>query len=231
MGYNPAIDRDYASQPATGAIRLLERNRSTRFVSMEPVPQNAIPLGFGLYEARGYDFPILRRYDHFWRRELSPESPSLAKGLVDVALSLRNITPQTLRALRLLGVTHLMQPNTLPPLTLEGVRAWFMTGRMLGFIGCRGCCRGRSWLGRSVLWVVATRLCGGYGAGFRCAWVGLTERRVAGLPEVGAGRAGVVGGAARIARYEPERVVVRARSAGGFVGVGRQLFPGLEGGG
>ena len=43
--------------------------------------------------------------------ELSPESPSLAKGLIDVALSLRNVTPRALRALRLLGVTHLMQPT------------------------------------------------------------------------------------------------------------------------
>ncbi len=64
VGYNPAIDRDYADQPATPAVRLLERNSSSRFVSMEPVPQNVIPLKFGLDEARGYDFPIIRRFDH-----------------------------------------------------------------------------------------------------------------------------------------------------------------------
>ncbi|MEA2364188.1 MAG: hypothetical protein QOD71_3333, partial [Thermoleophilaceae bacterium] len=121
VGYNPAIDRDYASQPATGAIRLLEQNRSSRFVSLEPVPQNAIPLDFKLYEARGYDFPIIRRYDRFWRSELSPESPSLARGLIDVALSLRNVTDRTVRALRVLGVTHLLQPPTQEPLRVSGL--------------------------------------------------------------------------------------------------------------
>ena len=51
------------SQPATPAVRLLERHSSARFVSTEPVPQNVIPLKFGLDEARGYDFPIIRRFD------------------------------------------------------------------------------------------------------------------------------------------------------------------------
>src|SRR6202011_3844450 len=68
MGYTPATDKKYASQPATGAIRYLESQRPARFVSSNDIPENYIPMRFGLYEARGYDLPILRRYDTLWRQ-------------------------------------------------------------------------------------------------------------------------------------------------------------------
>ena len=67
---------------------------------------------FGLYEARGYDLPIIQRFDRLWRREVSPESPTLARGLLDIPLELREVTPRALRALRLLGVTHVLRGTT-----------------------------------------------------------------------------------------------------------------------
>jgi hypothetical protein len=226
VGYNPAIDRDYASQPATGAIRVLEQNRSSRFVSLEPVPQNAIPLDFKLYEARGYDFPIIRRYDRFWRSKLSPESPSLARGLVDVALSLRNVTPSTVRALRLLGVTHLVQPPTLPPVRVSGLTEVY-DGRDARVYRVAGA------LPRAFV-VGAQRVVGGGEAalaavtavGFDGRRVVVTERRVGGVP---VGGSGGVGGSARVVRYEPERVVVRARAGGpGLLVLGDNYFPGWK---
>ena len=190
MGYNPAIDRDYADQPATPAVRLLERHSSSRFVSMEPVPQNVIPLKFGLDEARGYDFPIIRRFDTYWRHELSPESPSLARGLIDVALSLRNVTPQTVRALRLLNVTHLMQPPTQPPLHVAGLRLVYdgSDARVYRVVGA---------LPRAFV-VPAQRVVSGGDAalaavtdpGFDGRRVAVTEGRVGGVPVEGSGVAG-----------------------------------------
>ena len=122
MGYNPAIDRDFAEQPATGAIRYLEGRRPARFVAMDPVPQNAIPMNFRLYESRGYDLPIMRRFDRFWRGQVSPESASVAKGLLDTPLTVREVTPRGLRALRLLGTTDLMQDKNAPPMREPGLR-------------------------------------------------------------------------------------------------------------
>ena len=81
-------------------------------MSTSEIPQNVIPMRFGLYEARGYDLPIIRRFDRLWRQEVSPESPSVAAGLLDIPLELREVTPRALRTLRLLGVTHILRGTT-----------------------------------------------------------------------------------------------------------------------
>ena len=112
MGYNPAIEREWAEVPATETVRMLERQGPARFVSTSEVPQNVIPMRFGLYEARGYDVPIVRRFDRLWRREVDPRSEGVAAGLLDIPLELRDVTPRALRALRLLGVTHVLQGAT-----------------------------------------------------------------------------------------------------------------------
>ena len=242
MGYNPAIDRDYASQPATGAIRYLQRQRPARFVSTEEIPVNVIPMRFGLYEARGYDLPVERRYDRLWRSQVTPDAGSVAAGLVNVPLRFPGVTPSALRALRLLGVTHILRAKTVlpdkPPLDqlalFPGLDA---PGLRLVYDGPDARVYRLSGVLPRAFVVGAQRVVGGGDAafagvtepGFDARGVGLTERRVAGLPEVGAGRAGVVGGVARIARYEPERVVVRARSAGaGLLVLGDNYFPGWK---
>ena len=227
VGYNPAIDRKYASQPATGAIRYLERHRSSRFVSVEPIRQNTIPMGFDLYEARGYDFPILSRYDHLWRREISPESSSLAKDLFAAALSYRNVTPQSLRTLQLLGVTNLMQDPRAPALHLAGLHLVY-TGRDARVYRVEGALP-RAWV------VPAQRVVRGGKAAFGAVTnpdfdgrrVAVTEDRLPGLPQLAAASANAGRGDARIVRYEPERVVVRARSPGaGMLVLGDNYFPG-----
>ncbi|MBN1529719.1 MAG: hypothetical protein JW895_11695, partial [Thermoleophilaceae bacterium] len=121
MGYNPAIERRWNSPPATPAVQELERERPARFVSTEGIPQTYIPMRFGLYEARGYDLPILERFDRLWRQEVSPESSSVAKGLLDTPLTLRELSPRGLHVLRLLGVTRILQPPRDEPLSAPGV--------------------------------------------------------------------------------------------------------------
>jgi Bacterial membrane protein YfhO len=236
MGFNPAIDRKYAAQPETGAIRYLERHRLERFVSTEDVAQNVIPMRFGLYEARGYDLPIIRRYDTLWRREVVGGNDTVASGLFSIPLRFLEPTPRALRALRLLGVTHILhgksvffgEPNRLLPIdplqspelkqVYDGPDA-----RVYGVSGA---------LPR-VFVVGGQRVVGGGGealdavtsAGFDGRRVAVTERRVAGVP-VGEGGGG---GVARVVSYEPERVVVRARSRGdGLLVLGDNWFPGWK---
>ncbi|MBA3263202.1 MAG: YfhO family protein [Thermoleophilaceae bacterium] len=209
MGYNPSIDRKWAEQPATGSIRELELRRPARFVSMEPIPQTVIPFKFELYEARGYDLPIMRRFDRIWRSQVSPESSSVAKGLLDTPLALRRLTPAGLRTLRLLGVTDLQQSPNDEPLRADGVRLTYdgPDARLY---------RVEDALPRAFV-VPAQQVVAGDDEAFAAVTSpdfdplesAVTEKRIGDLPERASGA-----GTARIVRYEPERVVIRASSDG-----------------
>jgi Bacterial membrane protein YfhO len=108
IGQNPAIPVDHAEQPVTGAIRYLQEQRPARFAGL--APDEGIPplpadvaMRYGLYDARGYDYPVERRYDTFWKRAIAPPtsfSPPTTMARFD---------DESLRALGLLGVTDLLQ--------------------------------------------------------------------------------------------------------------------------
>ena len=78
MGINPAIPVDHAKQPATrgdpapagGATRRASPAWRRSSGSQPLVPDTA--MRYGLYDARGYDYPIERRYDTLWRRAVAP---------------------------------------------------------------------------------------------------------------------------------------------------------------
>jgi hypothetical protein len=239
MGYNPAIDRKYASQPATGAIRFLQGERPARFAGTEEIPQNVIAMRFDLYEARGYDLPILRRYDRFWRREVVGRAANVAGGLFDIPLIFPEVTPRSLRALRLLGVTHVMRAKAIwpgkPPydrlIEYEPLRAPGLTqvydgadARVYRLAGA---------LPRAFV-VGAQRPVDGEDAAFEAVTdpsfaardVAVTEQKLPGLPEAPAAGGG---GSASIVSYDPERVRVRARSEGpGLLVLGDNYFPGWK---
>jgi hypothetical protein len=239
MGYNPAIERRWASVPATPAIRELQRERPARFVSTEEIPQNVIPMRFGPHEARGYDVPIVRRFDGFWRSEVDPRSPGVAAGLLDIPLELREVSPRALRALRLLGVTHVLQgatgraatppyePTPAPaPLRDQGLREVYSgpDARLYRLDGALP----RTWF------VPAQRVVEDGDAaldaighpGFEPRRTGVTERRVPGVPERAPGGAG---GSARLVAYERERVVIRSRAdRAGLVVLSDTHYPGWK---
>ena len=220
MGYNPAIERRWAEVPPTEAIRVLQREGRGRFVSTAEIPQNVIPMRFGPQEARGYDLPIVRRFDRLWRQEVDPRSRGVAAGLLDIPLELRDVTPRALETLRLLGVTHVLQGATgraaTPPyepepaparLDAEGLTEVHSEpdARLYRLEGALP----RSWVvtGQRVVAGEDAALAAITEPGFDARRQAVTERRLPGLPE----RPGA-GPRARIAEYEPERVVVRARS-------------------
>ena len=239
MGYNPAIERRWASVPATPAIRELQRERPARFVSTEEIPQNVITMRFGPHEARGYDVPIVRRFDGFWRSEVDPRSLGVAAGLLDIPLELRDVTPRALRALRLLGVTHVLQgatgraatppyePTPAPaPLRDQGLREVYSgpDARLYRLDGALP----RTWF------VPAQRVVEDGDAaldaigrpGFEPRLTGVTERRVPGVPERAPGGAG---GSARLVAYERERVVIRSRAdRAGLVVLSDTHYPGWK---
>ena len=242
VGQNPAIDRKYASVPETGAIRYLARQRPARFVSTNDFPQNVIPFDFDLYEARGYDIPIFRRYDRLWRREVTPGASSVAAAFLDIPLRLLDVTPRALRTLRLLGVTHLLGAKTLwpakppfdrltraPPLHVAGLTLVYdgPDARVYRINGALP----RAWV------VGAQRVVSGDGAArraitrpdFHPRLAAVTGRRLPGLPDQPAAKARAAPSSARIARYDPERVIVRARTARpGLLVLSDNQYPGWK---
>ena len=222
MGYNPAIERDRAEVPATESIRALQREPPARFVSTAEIPQNVIPMRFGLLEARGYDLPIVRRFDRFWRREIDPRSRGVAAGLLDIPLELQDVTPRALRGLRLLGVTHVLQgatgraatppyePEPAPdPLDVSGL-AEVRAGRDARLYRLEETLP-RAWVvsGQRVVEGEDAALDAITSPGFEPRREAIVEARLPGLPE----RPGP-GGDARIVEDGAERLAVRTRSAG-----------------
>ena len=237
MGFNPAIDRKFAEPPKTGAIAFLERQRPARFVSTMEVPQNVIPLQFGLYEARGYDLPILLRYDRLWRRHVTPELASLADGIASVALELRQVTPESLRTLRLLGVTHVLRAKRVlaqpPERGLVPFEPLDEPGLQLVYDGPDArVYRLEGALPRAFVVGAQEVVADDEAAerrftsrGFDARRTAVTTKRLPGLPEAARG----TGGDARIVRYEPERVVIRARSSGrGLLVLSDNDYPGWK---
>jgi hypothetical protein len=206
MGQNPSIPLDHARQPVTGGIARLQAARPARFaglqpaVGLEPLPPDTA-MRYGLYDARGYDYPVERRYDTLWRRAIAPPE----EGDFTVPTMRIRADEGALRALGLLGVTDVIQSPDDPR----------VPGWPVGYDGADArLYRNPHALPRA--WVVAgqQRVAGEEAAleailapGFDGARTAVVERPVAGLADGPA-----AGGEARIVRYEPDRVELSARA-------------------
>jgi hypothetical protein len=225
MGYNPALDRDVAIRPATPAIRLLQREVPARFVATGDIPQTTIPMTFGLYDARGYDLPVEQRFDRLWRTQLSPEFPSQVGVLpINIPLSLPKVTEDRLPALRLMGVTRLMQPTTDPELHVPGLEL-VHPGPDARLYALDGAAPRAAVVGAQE--VVASEdaaLEAVTAAGFDPTRVAVTERVLPGLPRAASA---APAGAARIVHIEPDRLDVTATAEReGLLVVSDAWFPG-----
>jgi hypothetical protein len=246
MGFNPAIDKKFAEPPATPAIRFLQRQGPARFASTVEISQNIIPFEFGVYEARGYDLPILQRYDRLWRRSVTPELSHVTGGLANTPLELREVTPAALRTLRFLGVTHILRAKSLratppaqgltpfPPLKLPGLRQVY-DGPDARVYRVEGALPRAFVVGsQRVIEDSEVERKTVTSPGFDARRVALTESRLPGVPLAsqssrGSGGASPRLGSARIVTYKPEKVVVRATSAGqGLLVLGDNWFPGWK---
>jgi Bacterial membrane protein YfhO len=232
MGYNPAIDTRFATQPATPAIEYLRAQRPARFVTATAeVSQNVIPFRHDLYEARGYDLPVVERFDRIWRREVEPEYPSQVSPFpLAIPLTLLEVRPRALRTLRLLGVTDLMQPRGEEPLRLDGLELAY-EGRDARVYRVQGALPRAFVAGaQHVVGDGEAALDAFTRPGFDGRSVAVTEERLPGVPATdAAGREAGPAGTARIESYEAERVVLRASAdRQGILVLGDTWFPGWK---
>lgn len=230
MGYNPAIPDDRARQPVTGALRYLAAERPARFVGVGDVPQNVISLRARVQDARGYDLPILERYNKLWRREVSPEFPDLTSTFISLYLQVPRLDDRRLRTLRLLGVSSVLAPPKgaaePPGLDSPGLTPAYdgPDARVLRVDGA---------LPRTFVAAAQQRVSGGEAAldavtrpDFDARNVVVTEHRLRGIASSGDGRPA---GSARIISYEPDRVTIDASlTRPGVVVLGDNWFPGWK---
>ncbi len=213
MGQNPAIAEEHAQQPVTGAIRHIEAHRPARFAgiylpsSVVPLPPN-VAMSLGLYDARGYDYPVERRYDRLWRRAVAPA------GTFAPPTTLAQTTPEALRVLRLLGVRDLIEQRFGRVQTAAGLRLAYdgRDARVYENVGALP----RVWLSGS------QRVVGSEQEALEAVVSAdgtdplrtvITESELPGIPRLEAGQpAPGVPGAARLQRYDAERVSIAARA-------------------
>jgi hypothetical protein len=155
---------------------------------------------YGLYDARGYDYPVERRYDRLWRRTVGGK-----EGFTPPTMQV-DPTDGALRTLGLLGVRDLLEPPGLE--RRAGLRVTYDGEDARIYANPHALPR---------TWVVAGQrsVPGGDAAlaaisdpGFDARRTAVVERPVDGLQEGAAAPAGT----SRIAAYDGERVELAARA-------------------
>jgi hypothetical protein len=210
MGFNPAIPIANAEQPTTGAIRYLQSRRPNRFAGLNskrgihPMPPD-LAMRYGLYDARGYDYPVENRYDTWWRATAGPGE------FFNVPTAEATASPVALRGMSLLSVADIIQDPADPPSRLPGLELAYSGPDARVY-------RNVNALPRTFL-VDRQQVTDGADAAlsatrdprFDARRVAVTERSVPGIRSAGGG-GGADAGTARLVSYEGERVVARAQA-------------------
>jgi hypothetical protein len=119
VGFNPATPRDQVTQPTTGAIRYLQSRRPARFAAVGDALPGDLALRYRLYDARGYDFPIERRYRRLWGSQVNPALLYFPGYSGPMLVSDTN--PETIRGLGLFSVADIVVDPGSPPLRSRGL--------------------------------------------------------------------------------------------------------------
>ena len=206
MGAAPAITTEQAQQPSTPGLRYLQSRRPNRFVGVQrPLgPSPLVPnvgMRWGLYDARGWDPPVEKRYDTLWRRAV------LDGGPTDVPTTSAQLTEAALPAFRLLSVTDIAQDPEEPPVETPSLPLSYDERDLRVYATPRALPRAGVVGAQQVVPGEQDQLAAVLDPGFDGRNTVVTAEPLPGLA-AGPGRAPA--GSARIASYEPERVVIDA---------------------
>jgi hypothetical protein len=211
MGFNPAIPIEHAEQPVTPSLRYLQSRTPNRFAVLsrpgidQPL-QPDLSMRYGLYDARGYDYPVERRYDTFWRANVTA-----ANGDFIEPTQRAGETEKALRGLSLLGVSDLLHYPDGDPLRLPGLRLVYDGPDARIYRNERALPRTFLVAGQRTVDSDDAALAAISKPTFDARGVAVTERAVPGLPaEPDDAAAPDPPGTARLTAYEDERVVAQA---------------------
>ena len=207
MGFYPAIPIEHAEPPTTTALRYLQSRTPNRFAALsrpgidQPL-QPDLSMRHGLYDARGYDYPIVRRYDDFWR------ATAATSGDFIEPTQRAGPTVKALRGLSLLSVSDVLHYPYGEPLRLPGLRLAYSGPDARVYRNTNALPRVFLVAGQRVVRDGDAALAATTAPGFDARRVAVTERRLPGLPDGAAAEPGT----ARLLAYENERVVASARA-------------------
>ena len=191
-------------------------------MGVNPLPPD-VNLQYGIYDARGYDLPVITRFGRLWTRYVAP--PNILLPLDTPAVP-GNLDQTTLRVLSLFGVTDLLEQKGQPALELSGLRVAYDGSDAT--IYQNEDALPRTWLvtDQKVVKSDARQLSYIGSPSFDPLHVLITGTKLRGLAV--STSAGPVPGEAGISRYEPEQVSIQVHSepALGARAVGR-LLPGV----
>ena len=227
VGYNPAIPLDHARVPVTPAIRHLQARAPNRFavLSRPGIDQPLQPdlgMRYGLYDARGYDYPIERRYDAFWR------ATAATTGDFIEPTQRAGPTAKALRGLSLLSVSDLLQyPDEAPP-RLPGLKLVYAGSDARIYRNTRALPRAFLVDRQRTVEGADAALAATTAPDFDARSVAITEKPLEGISSGAGGGAGGAG-TARLTSYGDDRVVARANAkTGGLLVLTDTYFPGWK---
>ena len=212
-------------------IRFLQARKPARFAGLAPtapislaVPMTpSVAMRYGLYDARGYDYPVELRYAELWKRVITPSKSCNYAFCPESA----GTTPAALKALGILGVHDLLQQRRDAPLRrfralYDGPDARVYANPAAlprAFVVDRQIVVDGADAARDAITAPA----------FRPRSAIVTEEPIAGLAAARAGAAGPLPGEARISNYEDERVEVRTRTTRpGLLVLTDSFYPGWK---
>ena len=206
MGATPAITTAQATQPDTPGLDYLRRQRPNRFVGIQrPIgPSPLVPnaaLRERLYDARGWDPPVEKRYDTLWRRAV------LDGGPTDVPTTSAKLTAAALPAFRLLSVTDILQDPGDARVTRPALPLRYDGADLRSYATPRPLPRAGVVDSQEVVPSDDAQLSAVLRPGFDGRHTVVTPRP---LPGLRTGTGSAPAGSAKIVSYEPERVVVDA---------------------
>jgi hypothetical protein len=231
VGYTPAIPTAHAKQPTTHAIRYLQSRRPNRFVGLDstapsalvfPIPPD-VAMRYRLYDGRGYDYPVERRYLTLWQQYVAG-APGCLYAFCGQSVG---STPRALRALGVLGVADLLQDPRDKPLREEGLRTVYSGSDARVYRNPYALPRAFVVERQRVEPDDTRALASLMAPGFDRDSVAVTREALPGIAKGAPAEAD--SGSARIVDYDPERVTVRtATPRGGLLVLTDTWFPGWK---
>lgn len=221
VGENPAVHAQRAVLPPTPAVRYLQGHAPDRFVGAStglyfPLWPN-VSMNYGIYDARSYDYPVIKRYSRLWRAGVSN-----ATLLVPSTL-LAPISAHTLPALSLLGVRDVLEAPDGPSFAaVPGLRQAYAGADARIYENARAMPK--------LAVVGAARTVPDDAAALRAVLdPAFDGRREAIVEQPVPGLSGGTPGTARLLRYQPEDVVAQARMTGtGLLVLDDVHYPGWQ---
>jgi hypothetical protein len=215
MGENPSIPDSHAIQPVTPAIKLLQAQSPARFVAVVPyVGINPLPpdvnIDYHLYDARGYDLPVVARYGDLWTRYISSGNSLLPVNTPEVPIINLDLNPGALRVLSLLGVSDLLEQAGQGDLRLPGLHVAYSGPDATIYRNSNAL--PRTWLvdSQQVIPSSGEQLTAIGSAGFNAKSAVITGRHLAGIADSTTDPSSP--GQAHIKNYQAEQVTIDAHA-------------------